>query len=150
MLMDGQIVYWHWLIAAVVLVTLEIFMPSTFFLWLGVAAGVVGAMLWLIPDMSWEVQLVLYAVLSVLSIVIGRMFFKRWPIKTDEPLLNKRGHQYVGRVFTLSEPVVNGVGKVRVDDSTWKIEGNDTPAGVRVRITGVDGTILKFEPLDMP
>ncbi len=42
-------------------------------------------------------------------------------------------------------PSVNGVGKLRVDDTTWKVAGNDVPAGSRVRVTGVEGTILQVE-----
>jgi membrane protein implicated in regulation of membrane protease activity len=54
-----------------------------------------------------------------------------------------RGQRYVGRVFTLDEPIVNGRGKIRVDDTTWNIEGADLAAGVSVEVTSVDGTILK-------
>ena len=67
------------------------------------------------------------------------------PVISDQPNLNRRGQQYVGRTFTLDEPIVNGLGKIHVDDSTWKIEGNDCPAGTKVKVTGVDGVILKVE-----
>jgi hypothetical protein len=40
-------------------------------------------------------------------------------VESDQPKLNRRGEQYVGRTFTLEEPIVNGHGKIRVDDSTW-------------------------------
>ena len=67
-------------------------------------------------------------------------------IKSDEPHLNKRGDQYIDRVFTLEEPIMNGFGKVKVDDSTWKIEcETDLEAGSKVRVTGLDGTVLKVE-----
>jgi len=56
-----------------------------------------------------------------------------------------RGEQYVNRTFTLEEPVVNGQGKIKVDDSTWKIEGADCESGTKVRVTGVDGVVLKVE-----
>ncbi|HHO67888.1 MAG TPA: NfeD family protein, partial [Gammaproteobacteria bacterium] len=65
---------------------------------------------------------------------------------TDQPTLNRRGEQYIGRVFTLETPLVNGMGKIRIDDTTWKIEGPDCEPGTRIRVTGVDGTILKVEP----
>jgi hypothetical protein len=84
-------------------------------------------------------------VLSVISIVIWRRYFRTRPDETDQPTLNRRGEQYVGRLFTLTEPVVNGEGKITVDDSTWKIHGEDCPAGTRVAVTGVEGTILKVE-----
>jgi membrane protein implicated in regulation of membrane protease activity len=60
-------------------------------------------------------------------------------------MLNRRGEQYVGRLFTLQEAVVNGVGKLQVDDTTWRISGVDLPAGRKVRVAGVDGTTLRVE-----
>jgi len=140
-----QIGYWHWWILGAALLILEIFAPGAFFLWLGIAAGTVGAVVWFAPDMGWEYQLLLFSLFSVISIIVWRRFFRLQAEDTDQPALNRRGEQYIGRVFTLQEPIVNGVGKIRVDDTTWKIEGTDCDAGTRVRVTGVDGTILKVE-----
>lgn len=143
--MADSIVYWHWLVLGVLLVTIEIFAPSTFFLWLGISAGLVGLVLLIIPGISWPIQVILFAVLAVVTIILGRQYIRRRPIQSDEPLLNRRAEQYVGRVFTLDKPVVNGVGKVRVDDSTWRIVGPDVGAGAQVRIIAADGVLLKFE-----
>jgi membrane protein implicated in regulation of membrane protease activity len=137
-----QLSHLHWWILAVGLIILEVFAPGAFFLWLGIAAGVVGGLVYLMPDTGWEYQILIFSVLSVVSIVVWRKFFKGSPSDTDQPTLNRRGEQYVGRVFTLEEPVVNGQGKIRVDDSTWKIHGDDCPAGTRVEVTGVEGTVL--------
>jgi hypothetical protein len=51
--------YWHWFIAAVVLIVLEVFAPGAFFLWLGVAAGTVGLVLVVLPSTGWETQFLL-------------------------------------------------------------------------------------------
>jgi len=123
----------------------EIFAPGAFFLWMGAAAAVVGALLWIIPGMAWEAQLLIFAALSIASIIYWRKRMADNPVESDQPNLNRRGHQYVGRTFTLEEPVVNGTGKIRVDDSTWKIEGTDCPAGSQVTVKGVDGVILKID-----
>ncbi len=147
--MDMQwLVYWHWWLLGVVLLTLEMFAPGVFFLWLGLAAGLVGTLLLVQPGMFWHWQVLSFAVLSVLLIVAGRSWYKRHPIESDEPNLNRRGEQYVNRVFTLSEAIVNGEGKVQVDDSTWKIQGPDCPAGAQIRVRDVDGVILIVEPSD--
>ena len=136
---------WHWFVASVVLIILEVFSPAAFFLWLGIAAACVGLVLMIWPELSWPMQVILFALFSLTSVVLGRSYLKRHPIATDEPTLNRRGEQYVGRVFTLLEPVVNGQGKIRVDDTTWKISGADCPAGTKVRVTGVDGVVLRVE-----
>ncbi|HEY0634911.1 MAG TPA: NfeD family protein [Gammaproteobacteria bacterium] len=142
----SNISHWHWWILAMVLLVLEVFAPGTFFLWLGVAALATGLLALVLP-IGWELQFLLFAILSMLSVVLGRSYLKKRPIETDRPTLNRRGAQYVGRTFTLSEPIVHGFGKIRVDDSTWKIEGADSPAGSQVKVVGVDGVILKVEQI---
>ncbi|MBE9541419.1 MAG: NfeD family protein, partial [Proteobacteria bacterium] len=62
--------------------------------------------------------------------------------ETDHPLLNKRGAQYIGRVFSLIEPIENGRGKIRVDDSIWTVQGEDCPVDTKVEVTSVDGTLF--------
>lgn len=137
--------HWHWWILAVLFVVLEVFTPGTFFLFLGLSAAVIGGVVLIVPGMGWEYQVLGFAVLAVVATVLGRSYLKRRPIHTDRPNLNRRGAQYVGRTFTLDEPIVNGLGKIRVDDSTWKISGDDCAAGSRIRVTGVDGTVLQVE-----
>lgn len=140
-----DVTFWHWWVLAITLVILEVFAPGAIFLWLGVAAGVVGFILLLIPSVSWEWQLLIFSVISVLSIVLWRKYQKGHPTETDQPRLNRRGEQYVGRTFTLDEPMKNGLGKIRVDDTTWKISGEDCDGGTKVTVTGVDGVLLKIE-----
>jgi len=139
---------WHWVLAAIVLIILEALSPSAFFLWLAIAAGTVGLVLAVLPALGWQLQRVLFGVLSVLSLILGRRYLKRHPIATDTPTLNKRGHQYIGRIFTLDQPIVNGIGKLRVDDTIWKSRGPDCREGTKVRVTGVDGVVLLVTPVD--
>jgi membrane protein implicated in regulation of membrane protease activity len=138
--------FWHWWIAGIVLLGIEIFAPGFWFLWIAVAAGIVGAILFFLPDLSWQGQVLLFAILSVISLIGWRAYQRRYPTQSDEPNLNRRGAQYVGRVFTLDEAIVNGTGKIRVDDTTWKVAGDDRPLGAKVRVTGVSGTVLTVEP----
>lgn len=140
--------FWHWLALGFALLVLEMFLPTGFILlWVGVGAVVVGAVTWILPGMGIEVEFVLWGVLSVVSVLAWRKF-KPMSFVSEQPSLNRRGHSYVGRTFTLDEPIVNGVGKLRVDDSHWRIAGNDTPPGQRVRVVAVDGATLKVENLD--
>ncbi|MBL1432045.1 MAG: NfeD family protein [Gammaproteobacteria bacterium] len=143
-----QLDFWHWWIFAAVLLIVETLAPGAFFLWMGISAAIVGMLLYLIPDMASTFQWLVFAVLSVATIVIWRARLKSRPTETDHPTLNRRGTQYVDRVFTLSEPIVNGRGKITVDDSTWKIAGDDCEAGSKVRVNGVDGVILHVNRID--
>ena len=137
--------YWDWFIAGLVLVILEIFAPGAVFLWLGIAAGVVGAVVFFAPYLDWKFQFTLFAVLSVVSIVVSRRYLKRRPLETDHPNLNRRGAQYVGRDLILDAALSGGRGRLRVDDTTWRVEGPDLPAGAKVRVTAVNGATLKIE-----
>ncbi len=143
-----ELVFWHWWILAVALVVLEIMAPGVIFLWLGIGAGLTGLVLLAQPDLAWESQLMIFGALSVIAGIGGRILVARRPLATDEPDLNRRGNQYIGRTFEIDAPIVNGVGKVKVGDSNWRIVGDDMPAGAQVRVTGVEGASLRVEPAD--
>ncbi len=143
-----HIVFWHWWILAGMLLILELSSPIFFFLWLGFSAAAVGFLLLVFPHITVEVQLVLFGLLSVVAVLAWRKYREARPPGSDQPLLNQRGQQYTGRVFTLGDPIINGVGKVQVDDSTWRVKGPDLPEGTRVRVVGVDGTVFIVEKAD--
>jgi membrane protein implicated in regulation of membrane protease activity len=143
-----HIVFWHWWILAGLLLILELTAPAFFFLWVGIAAAAVGLILLVFPAINLETQLILFAVASVVSVLAWRKYRETRPLKTDQPNLNRRGHQYIGRVFSLNDPISNGVGKVTVDDSTWRVKGPDLPVGTHVKVTGVDGVVFKVELAD--
>ncbi|MDH5359042.1 MAG: NfeD family protein [Gammaproteobacteria bacterium] len=140
--------HWHWWIAALVLLVLEIFVSGTFFMWMGISAVLVGLLAYLFSDMGWTYQMMVFSIVSVASIVIWRQYQEKHPQQSDQPTLNRRGSQYIGRTFTLQEPIVNGNGKIKVDDTTWKVLGPDCDSGQSVRVTGVDGTMLVVESAD--
>ena len=140
-----DILYWHWWVLGLVLLVAEMLSPTGFFLiWIGAAAIGVGGLVWAVPSTGWEVQVALFGALSVASFFAWR-HFRATPAATDQPALNRRGHSYVGRTFTLATPIVNGVGKLHVDDSQWRISGADAESGTQVRVVAVDGATLKVE-----
>jgi len=137
--------FWHWWIAALIFVIFEMLAPTFFALWLAIAAFITGLTLFLFPDLQWEYQVFMFAILSVLSMVVWRNYYRKNPIATDEPMLNRRGEQYVGRVITLKAPIIDGVGKIQIDDSTWKVVGEDCPKGTKIKIISVDNVVFNVE-----
>ena len=137
-----EITYWNWWVFALVLITVEILVAGTFFLWMGISAAVVGLVLLLLPGLSWEVQLSLFAIFSIVSIFLSRIWLAKHARAEPPSTLNRRGSQYIGRQFTLTEPIVNGVGRLRVDDTIWRISGPDLEAGSQVTVEAIEGTIL--------
>ncbi|MCC7050074.1 MAG: NfeD family protein [Alphaproteobacteria bacterium] len=140
-----ELLFWHWWILAGVLMVLEIVVPGVFLLWLGIAAAITGLIAYAAPMLSWQWEGLIFAIFSIIIVWSWRAYLRRHPTETELPMLNRRGEQYVGRRLTLDEPIVNGRGQVKVDDSTWRVEGADLPAGTHVKVTGVKGTILVVE-----
>ena len=99
----------------------------------------------ILPDLDWRISALIFAVLSVAAIAAYRAYLRRRPTATEDTTLNRRGEQHVGRVFKLVEPIEAGTGRIRVGDSSWRVEGDDMPAGKRVRVTSVDGAVLRVE-----
>jgi membrane protein implicated in regulation of membrane protease activity len=135
-----------WAIAALVLMAAELVLPEIFLLWLGVAAGAMFFLVWLVPGLSPLWQAVAFVVLSFVSIGVYVKFIRGANVQTDQPLLNKRGEQLVGRVLPLHEAIVNGQGRVKLGDALWTVEGPDLPAGTQVRVVGAHSMTLTVQP----
>lgn len=127
---------------------IELLAPGFYFIGMAGAGFITGCLLWLVPSISPDIQLGIFSVLSVLSIVAWRSYAKNHPIASDQPLLNKRGEQYVGRVFNLHEPIVNGQGKIKVDDSIWKVHGEDCDINTKVKVTAIRGVVFDVEQVE--
>jgi membrane protein implicated in regulation of membrane protease activity len=142
-----QVGPWAWVIGGLLLLGLEIMLPGTFFLWLGISAMVVGAVS-LIFDIAWQVQVVVFVALALVLVVFGRRYFKNRPEDKPEVIVNQRGTQLVGSTYVLSAPIVDGSGRVKVGDSFWRVIGPDCPSGTRVKVVAVDGSVLRVEPVN--
>ena len=143
-----EVQFWHWLTLGVLLLGLEVVLPGTFFLWMGVSAGIVSGILFIVPDFDWQNQIFVFGVFSVVAVVAWRYWLKGHPVETADSTLNVRGAQYIGRVLVLADPIVDGVGKAKVGDSLWRVSTSDEinmPEGARVRVTGVEGATLVVE-----
>ncbi|QCI96992.1 NfeD family protein [Agrobacterium larrymoorei] len=142
---------WSWWIFAAILLVAELAAPGVFLIWIGAAALVVGALslaLWGTAFWGWQVQLLLFAVLSVTFAIAGRRFYDKRRANTDEPFLNQREASLIGRTATLQEPITEGRGRIRLDDTWWPVQGSDQPAGTRVRIASAHGRTLTVERFD--
>lgn len=140
-----DVAFWHWLALGFGLLVIEMFLPTGFVLiWIGASALIVGALAWLVPGLGWQVEIVLFAIGSLASFFAWKRL-RPVNLASDQPTLNRRGHSYVGRTFTLNVPIVNGVGTLHVDDSQWRVAGPDTPAGTQVRVVSAEGATLRVE-----
>lgn len=137
---------WAWLIGGLILLALELAMPGSFLMWLGLAALVVGGASFII-DLSWQAAWIGFGVLSIVLLVLGRRFFASERTATDRPHLNERGQALVGRQLTLTEPIVDGEGRVRIGDTQWRVRGPNLAAGTRIEISQADSATLIVVPV---
>jgi membrane protein implicated in regulation of membrane protease activity len=136
--------HYGWWLLALLLIGAEILAPGFFMLWIGVAAAVMGIVMLVVPDVSFPWQVILFVVLSLASCFLYWKFIRHArDARTDQPLLNRRAEQYVGRRYVLDSAIINGHGKARVGDSLWLVEGPELPAGSPIEVVSVDGTTLK-------
>jgi membrane protein implicated in regulation of membrane protease activity len=140
-----EIVFWNWWVVALVLLVIELLAPGFYFLWMAASGFVTGLLLWLLPALDIKLQIFIFSVLSMASVIAWKLYGKKHPITTDHPLLNKRGQQYIGRVFSLYQPIENGEGKIKVDDSIWKVHGEDCDIHTKVKVTAIRGTVFDVE-----
>ena len=145
----GNVQPWHWLALGAILVGIEIISPTFYFLWPGLAAGVVGVTLYIIPTLGPQKQVILFAVLSVLATVAWKRFAPAdWTSTHPHPTLNQpRGAQYVGRRAKAAGGFSGGRGAVLIDDTRWSAttdDGSDPAPGEMVTVTGSDGSVLKI------
>ena len=139
--------FWHWLVFALGLLVLEALVPGAVFLWTGVAASVVG-LLMIVTPLTWEWQLVVFAVISVASIVLWRRYQKANPSVSASPLLNMRTQRYVGKTVTITTAIKNGNGAAQVGDTVWNVEGPDLPAGAKAEVVAARGAVLIVKPVE--
>jgi membrane protein implicated in regulation of membrane protease activity len=139
-----SLTWWHWWIVAAVLAAAETFIPGALAIWFAAAALVLGAVLLAIP-IRWELQLVLFGVLSVIATLLWWRFGRSTRDESTQPMLNQRGQQYIGHIYPLAEAIQDGTGKVQVGDTVWLANGRDAPVGTRVKVIGVRGAVLQVE-----
>jgi inner membrane protein len=139
---------WNWVALGLVLLALEIIVPGVFMLWFGIAAIVIGTITLMIGDAGfwpWEVQVIFFLGLSIALAYYGKRLNDRND-ESDQPLLNQRGAQMIGRLATLNEPIAEGYGKIHVDGVQWRVKGPDLPAGTKVMVTAnADNSTLTVE-----
>jgi membrane protein implicated in regulation of membrane protease activity len=142
---------WTWWIAGAILIAIEVLAPGTFFLWFGLAAFAVGGLTMIFGMESafwtWQLQLFAFALLAIIFVVAGRRFLhSRGYDSGDQPDLNERGKQLVGRMAVVSQAIIGGSGRVRIGDTTWRATGPDLEEGAGVVVVGADAATLRVEP----
>lgn len=139
---------WAWWIFGIALLVAEIAVPGNFLVWIGIAGlitGLLSNLLWETSWWVWQTQWLTFAILSAAALYFGRGWVSHRGNRSEEPTLNQRGANLIGRTAELIEPLHNGRGRVKIGDTIWIVSGPDLPAGARVRVIGSQGSDLTVE-----
>ena len=137
-----------WAVLALILIGLETMAPGILLLWLGFAAVGVFAVMALGFKLSVLGQTLLFVVLSFISVGIYFRYFRKAGQKSDQPLLNRKQDQLIGKHINLETAIINGDGRVKIGDAFWQVQGPDMPLGALVRVIAVEGGVLRVLPAE--
>ena len=135
---------WLWTIGGLLLLIAEIIAPGFFLIFVGAAAIATGIFT-LLFDLGLAAQLILFAIYSVLAVMIGKRWYAQPHDGDQDHNLNDPANRLIGRTVLVVEDVDHHAGRVRVGDGEWSARGGPAASGERVRITGVDGNCLTVE-----
>ncbi len=135
---------WGWAAVAAVLAVAEVLMPGVFLIWLAGAAAVTALIVGALAP-SWPAQMIVFAWLAVIAVVVAKRWFGNHAVAEADPGLNRRADRMVGTRVTVVEAFNAGRGKVQLGDSPWLAEGPDLPEGAQARVVRVDGNVLVVE-----
>ena len=130
-----------WGTFALALAAAELVVPGVFLIFLAIAAAITAIVELFVP-MGGAFQLLVFAVLSALSVSAGRLWYLARPATSVDPLLNDKAARLIGQTVTVSEAIVQGEGRVKVGDSSWAVTGPDAPVGARLTVVDVNGSTL--------
>lgn len=142
--LDGLDPHWTWLALGLVLAALEMAVPGVFLIWMAGAALITGLVTWVFPiGTAW--QIVLFAVLAIVSVFSGKRFLRSNPVVGADPKMNDRGARAVGEMVIVTHAIDGGGGRVKLGDSEWLAKGPDAAPGTRMRVAAHDGAVLMVE-----
>ncbi len=142
----GGLQVWHWLILGLLLLSSEILGAGGFLIGAGAAAFLQVLLLLVAPDVSWQYQLTLFAFNAVIMTIIYWKFLRNYNQKTDNPAINDRATQLIGRVVVIEEDINSTQHRLQIGDTFWRVQ-LDAPmtAGSSAKVVGADGMVLKLE-----
>ncbi|MBT68459.1 MAG: hypothetical protein CMO25_03530 [Thiotrichales bacterium] len=135
--------FMHWLTLGLAMIIIELFLWTTFLLWIGASAITVSIMFYLTPGVDGFTQLLAFIVIAVAATYLSKKYY---PVKTIDDELNEKAMTYIGKECKVSS-IEDGVIKVQIGKSLWFAKGSELSVGQAVKIVGVDSSTFIVEPV---
>jgi inner membrane protein len=140
--------HWLWLTFAAILAISEVAIaPGVFLFFIAIAASFTGFVTMAI-EVNLPIQLLIFAITSIISVYVGRIWYKNQNHTSTDPQLNDRAARMVGQIVTVVDPVSDAGGRVRVGDGEWPARGVALESGEKARIASVVNGIVHVEKAD--
>lgn len=134
--------FWAWASLAVIFLIAELLTMTTYLLLLGIAAAINSLIILMLPNLPLWASVTIFAILSILSVIIGRKFFNPHA-KSHNESLNSPNHRLLNQEAVANEDFVNGIGALQIGDTRWRATSKvDIKKGDRVKIHAIDGVTL--------
>jgi len=139
----------RWLIAGFALLILEVLTGTSYLLWPAAAALIVGVLTFIPIGLGWEMQFLLFALLTSVLLYLGHTKLRPKMHGGEPSDLNDRARSMVGMRVKAIADFETGRGRVQVGDTQWRasMESGNAKAGDEMRIVSVKSTTLTVEPL---
>ncbi|PWC83780.1 hypothetical protein TSH100_19620 [Azospirillum sp. TSH100] len=136
-----------WGALGAVLIAAELVIPGLFLIWFGGAAMLTGLVTALWHEWGLVNEAGFFTIAAGAAVAVAMVHARRRhaSAESDATQINDRAGQLVGRAVTLSEPIVNGQGRVFVGDTLWAVEGPDRPAGTAMLVASHKGMVLVLQ-----
>lgn len=134
---------YFWLVLGFVLMTLEVVTPGFILFFFGLAAVLVGVVCFLLP-LSETMQLLLFAVLSIVTLLTLRKQMKALFTGRSRGNVAEIDDACVGQhAVVLSRIAAPADGRVELNGTSWTATSAEVlEAGVHVEVVGRDGLTL--------
>jgi hypothetical protein len=139
---------WMWAAVGIILLAVEMATVTFYVLWFGIAALCVAVAMWLFPSMSEAAQYTSFAILSLGSLAIWRLNYKK--TSTDTHVGQSQGDE-IGRIGTVIETAsLKQNGKIRfaqglMGSREWAAIADETiEAGSDASVVAIVGNALKI------
>lgn len=140
-----QLEPWHWMALGIALLAIEVVISTELLLGIGLGALLTALVYKIYPDLGWQMQLVWFAVLSIIATFVYWKKFRAATQQSDKPLLNQKVQQMIGQTAVLVQAIENGRGKIQVADALWTVRGADLPEGTLVKVVAAEDMTLVVE-----
>lgn len=147
-----NILWWHWLVVGLVLIGLELIVPSFTIVWFGLGAVLVGIVMVFAPGYPLPAQILTW---TVVSAVLTLAWFRYFNPRTNKTFSGSSKGAVVGEtglVIRSAEPFSKGRVKFQLPllgaDEWPCLADEPLEVGDRVKVVDVEGHVMKVAKIE--